>query len=116
MSFRVPYTVSRPGAGSYVRGVWVGAAPATFTIQASAQPADGKTRENPPEGYDSKSVMVLYTDTALQEAQGATVAMPAGRQSDYVTLFGERYDVIAVSPWQNGVISHYRVVVARPKG
>jgi len=107
--FRKPYTITRYSDGAFIQGYWQGDDPTSIAITASVQPATGPDRKNLPEGFDIDSVHILFTDTELH------VAKPGEQQSDTITLFGDEYTVTKVEPWQNDVISHYRVTVARPK-
>lgn len=87
------YTVERfgTGAGAYVDGRWVEAAPSTFTIQASIQPLDERRTFNLPEGIRQSVTLRCYTLTPLLADDQET-----GRQGDRITIDGELYEVAHV--------------------
>lgn len=109
-SFRRPVQVIRRGAGQWVAGRWIdGADGPPHTIMASVQPAtlsDYDTLQALPEGRRVEAMVRVYTDAVLAVAgatdtNGDRIVWPHGpRPGNYL--------VRAVSPWQSGVISHYR--------
>lgn len=110
-SFRRPVQVIRRGAGQWVAGRWIeGADGPLDTIMASVQPAtlseDYDTLQALPEGRRVEAMVRVYTDAVLAVAgaadtNGDRIVWPHGpRPGNYL--------VRAVSPWQSGVISHYR--------
>jgi hypothetical protein len=81
---------------------------------ASVQPATAKDMKNLPEGRRTGAAYALYTDTELLTTiEGDNDAGLDPRKADQITLFGDICEVMNVSPWQNGVISHHRAVVAK---
>lgn len=109
-SFRRPVQVIRRGEGQWVDGRWVaGGDEAPITIMASVQPAtlsDYDTLQALPEGRRVEAMVRIYTDAVLNVAgadgtNGDRVVWPHGPRPG-------KYLVRAVSPWQSGVISHYR--------
>ncbi len=110
MGFRRPQAIRRRAPGQYERGRWVdGAALADITIAASVQPAkagDYDMLQANPEGRRVRAAVRIYTDAVLNVAgqdwtNGDRLVWDAG------PLAGE-YLLVGVSPWQSGVISHYR--------
>ena len=109
-SFRRPVEVIRRGAGQWVAGRWIdGADGPPHTIMASVQPAtlsDYDTLQALPEGRRVEAMVRVYTDAVLAVAgaadtNGDRIVWPHGpRPGNYL--------VRAASPWQSGVISHYR--------
>lgn len=109
-SFRRPVQMIRRGAGQWVAGRWIdGADGPPHTIMASVQPAalsDYDTMQALPEGRRVEAMVRVYTDAVLAVAgaadtNGDRIVWPHGpRPGNYL--------VRAVSPWQSGVISHYR--------
>lgn len=109
-SFRQAVTMRRPAPGSHVAGRWVpGAMGADQTIYASVQPASGEDLERLPEGARNRSAFALFTDTQLQAGDIA-----ARREPDRVVIFDAEHEVLHVEPWQNSVISHFKVIAVRP--
>lgn len=109
-SFRRPVQVIRRAAGQWVGGRWVeGPDGPADTIMASVQPAtlsDDDTLQALPEGRRVEAMVRVYTDAVLTVAgadntNGDRVVWPHGPRPGH-------YLVRAVSPWQSGVISHYR--------
>lgn len=72
--------------------------------QCTAQPLVGDDLINAVEGYDSKSVYTVYTETKVTQGKQGTNIKP-----DEIQINGEWYRVIKVKAWQVGVIPHYEV-------
>ncbi len=104
------YTVTRPGDGAYVVGVWTPTAGSTFPIDASIQPLNGKELRLLPEGFTVDGTKKLYTETLLKA--GANAA-----QSDTVAIGSETWRVIQVSDYQgnvNATLSRfYKAIIAK---
>lgn len=113
MSLRRPYTIRRRAPGAYVNGRWVpGTAGAAETIRASVQPAqlsDYDMLEPLPEGRRVESLVRVYTSVLLQVAGNESPTA----SGDLLDLPQGEYVFMAVSPWQSGIISHYRYLAAR---
>lgn len=110
MSFRRPQVIRKRLPGQYVRGHWQEGAPAPeVTIQASVQPAkagDYDQLQVHPEGRRVRAAVRIYTSADLVVAgqdwtNGDRLVWGVGPQA------GE-YLLVGVSPWQSGVIPHYR--------
>lgn len=109
-SFRKPTQIRRRAAGRWVKGRWVdGADEGIVTIQASVQPlrlVDYDQLQALMEGRRVEAAVRIYTAEALNVAgsndrNGDRLIWPfAPRPGEYL--------VVSVSPWQAGVISHYR--------
>ncbi|CAP41317.1 hypothetical protein [Bordetella petrii] len=110
MGFRRPQTIRPRAEGGYVKGRWVeGADAAPYTIQASVQPArlsDHDVLQPNPEGRRITAAVRIYT-TAVLNVAGQDDQNGDRLVWDRAPHPGE-YLVVAVSPWQSGVISHYR--------
>ncbi|WP_454691132.1 hypothetical protein [Achromobacter aloeverae] len=110
--FRRPVDVKPRAEGQYVQGRWVeGADVAPITILASVQPAtvgDYDRLQPLPEGRRIRAAVRIYTDVLLN------VAGADWRNGDRLiwgaSPFAGEYLIVAVSPWQSGVISHYRYI------
>lgn len=104
MSLRKPLQIQRRAAGAWTAGRWVpGALGAPETILASVQPAtlsDYDKMEPLLEGRRVESIQRVYTDIEMAQA-------------DVVLWRGAEYEVVDVSPWQSGIISHFRYLAAR---
>lgn len=104
--FRVPLTIFRKNAGSYVDGIWVEGSETTIPITASIQPTTGEEMLSLPEGRRNKKTYSLFTSTHIN-------VIVSGKNPDQIEIFGERYEVVRVDPWQNnppvfGIVNHYK--------
>lgn len=104
--FRIPITIYRKAAGAYVNGIWVEGAETTILITASVQPTTGEEMLSLPEGRRNKKTYALFTSTDINVIVGTS-------NPDQVAIFGERYEVVRVEPWQNnptvfGVVNHFK--------
>jgi hypothetical protein len=111
-SFRQTITGKRYNAGGAYNpatGKYVDNGTTTLTIEGSIQPANDKQRANVPEGFDVTSAMAIATDTEMVVSQGD------GPRSDELTIYGEVYEAVWIERWQNDVIPHYWVTMARKK-
>lgn len=104
--FRVPLTIYRKSAGSYVNGFWVEGAETAIPITASIQPTSGEEMLSLPEGRRNRKTYSLFTSTPIQVIVG-------GANPDQITIYGERYEVVRVEPWQNNpgvfkVVNHFK--------
>jgi hypothetical protein len=103
---RQTITVTRRLKGSYVNGVYVSGATSTSTIRASVQPTTSDDLLSLPEGRRSSGSFRLYTNDQISE-QTAT------HDPDIVTLFGEKYEIVKVFKWDNGVIPHLKALALK---
>ena len=59
-----------------------------------------------PEGRRNRKTYSLYSSTKIN-------LISTGTNPDQITIFGERYEVVRVEPWQNradifGIINHFK--------
>lgn len=104
--FRMPITIYRQGVGTYVNGLWVRGAETTIAITASVQPTTGEEMLSLPEARRNRKAYALFTSTPIQ-------LIVTGKNPDQVLIFGERYEVVRVEPWQNknppwGIVNHFK--------
>ncbi|KUE88888.1 hypothetical protein ASL20_09690 [Cupriavidus necator] len=109
-SFRKPTQIRRRTVGRWEGGRWIeGDDTGIETILASVQPvslSDQDELQARLEGRRIEAAVRIYTTAVLNVAgaddrNGDRLIWPHGsRQGDYL--------VVSVSPWQSGVISHYR--------
>lgn len=109
-SFRRSFTVRRAATGAYNDAGFfeVSAEPTEITIEASLQPVSGSDIALLPENRREEELLKIYTDTLLI---GATKG--SDDNCDIVEVNGIDYEVVKVFPWQNSVISHYKVMLAK---
>lgn len=104
-SFRQQVTAYRQGTVSTVNGYRQQTAETSFSIFASIQPVSPSDLESLPEGRRESKAFRLYSDDTLNAV--------GSKNPDQVVLFGERYEVYGVAPWQNNVINHNKYIVAK---
>lgn len=104
--FRKNVPLERSTGGSYVNGRYV-ANTETVTLKASVQPTSEKDLMTLPEGRRDMGSYTLYSEQPIYAAE------QEGQNADIVTLYGDRYEVIDVARWGNGVIDHYKAIVVR---
>ena len=90
-------------AGNVITGV-----SSTFEIKASVQPADRIQMEALPQLRDFKQIFTLFSNSELFTADAENQT-----ESDIVSIYGKDYEVVTVEPWQNGIRSHYKMLVGR---
>ena len=104
--FRIPLSLYRKAAGTYINGIWVEGAETLIPITASVQPTTGEEMLSLPEDRRNSKSYALFTSTKVE-------VIHTGANPDQIVIFGERYEVIRVEPWQNrpavfGIINHYK--------
>ncbi len=107
MGLRKTVTVYRKGSKSFdeTAGAFVGTDDSTFDIQASVQPLSAGEAAAAADVTQGKESYRLYTDTRLQSVEANTT-------SDHVVLpDGQKYEVVDVKDWQNGILPHYKIIV-----
>lgn len=98
------YSASRPGTDTTDgHGRRVAGAAASFTFDASIQPASGRQIKALPEARHTEEIRVVYTVTELR----------GGPRGDIVTIAGEPWEVIRVETWDAYGSVHYRAYIAR---
>jgi len=104
-NFVIP--VTRYGAPVNTDGVVTTPASATFSIRASVQPLkNGDAMQLLEDLRESRENYRVYTDTELLTAD-------TGNQADSMVVFGKEFEVLSVEKWQNGIRSHYKVIISR---
>lgn len=104
--FRVPLTIYRQVGGSYFQGRWTGQTETSFSITASIQPTTGEELMTLPEGRRNRKTYALFTSTKIELIDNA-------QNPDQIDIYGERYEVVRVEPWQNnpsifGIVNHFK--------
>lgn len=84
-------------------------APLIISTTASIQPITGNEMGMLPEGRDAQAKYKLYTSTAMRTVTDLN--------PDQVEIFGERFEVIQVLPWQNNLnfnlVNHYKYIALK---
>lgn len=104
--FRVPLTLYRQNAGSYVNGIWTPTTETALQITASIQPTTGEEMLSLPELRRNKKTYSLFTSTKIN------LLLPL-KNPDQIVIFGERYEIVKVEIWQNNPavfsnVNHYK--------
>lgn len=104
--FRIPVNLYRKAAGTYVNGIWVEGGETLIVITASIQPTTGEEMLSLPEGRRNRKTYSLFTSTKIN-------LISTGTNPDQVEIFGERFEVVRVEPWQNnppvfGIVNHFK--------
>lgn len=105
------YVVTRPAAGTYVKGDYVPGSVATFNITASVQPLDARHVAVLPEGVSVEDTRRLWTATLLQpgraDAEADIVALPSEQGVELFWVFAIE------GPWTMNGRTHYVATIAR---
>lgn len=79
----------------------------TFTINnCTVQPYVGVDTVAATDGFNTSSIYTIFTDTKLSAGKEGT-----SNKADEVMVNDSWCRVVKVKPWQNGLISHYEIVV-----
>lgn len=105
--FRQAITGTRRAPDTLLKGRKIDGAESAISLNGSVQPITGNERQTLPEGIRERARYAIYTDYALR-TDDQTAKTPA----DTLDLFGKKYKVVIVEPWQNGLINHYRAIVS----
>lgn len=106
-SFRKPFTVRRRSPGTRINGRWVEGQESTLTIMASVQPLKLSEMEALPEGRRQSTAVKVYTSERLYGARAERDGQP-GCSPDILEYMGADYEIVGVSPYQSGIIPHYK--------
>ena len=105
---RKKLTVSRiGGASTSPDGTVIPTTPTTFEIRASVQPADKRQLEALPFLRDFQQFYTLFSDNSMNTSQASKT------QADSVSIVGVDYECVTCEQWQNGIRSHYKILVGR---
>jgi len=103
--FRREFIFKRLSGGAYVSGKWVKGTPADIIIRASLQPLTGEELNQLPEGRRTDQTYKMYSSIKLRTVKTDN--------PDYVTIDGNKFEVIQVEPNQNNIINHYKVIIGK---
>lgn len=107
--FRIPLNLYRKNAGAYVNGQWIEGGETVIPITASVQPTTGEEMLSIPEGRRNRKAYALFTSTKIEVIHG----LNNSTNPDQIEIFGERFEVVRVEPWQNnppvfGIVNHFK--------
>jgi len=102
-------SVTRRDAGEYTAGIWVPSGDTTvFSIKASVQPLTARELRSLSEARRNIQSHWIFSSTELLNVDIVGVTNP-----DIVVVDGDNYEVFSTAPWQNGIISHYKMIVQK---
>lgn len=107
---RTPQQIMVRSEGQRTEGRWVDGEETPATIMASVQPAtlgDHDTLRATQGGRRIERVVRIYTDARLN------VAGENKTNGDHLLWEGERYLIIAISPWRTTILRHYRYLASK---
>lgn len=104
--FRIPLNLYRQNPSIYVNGIPQPVIETLIIITASVQPTTGEEMLSLNEARRNKKTYSLFTSTDIN-------LIVSGRNPDQIQIFGERYEIVRVEPWQNnppifGIVNHYK--------
>ncbi|MNQ84479.1 hypothetical protein D3C85_996090 [compost metagenome] len=111
LTHKIPLTIVRRAAGSYVNGDWVEGSTTNIPIEGNIQPVKPHELLIMPEADRSRSWWKMYTDAALRtQKEGA-----GGWDADEVTWKNDRYKVMKIDDWTSGmgILEHSKVWLVR---
>jgi len=109
--FSSAYTVKRKAAGVYTNGRWVEGVETTFTIQGDLQTLAQEEMQSLPEGRRINQTFKLYTETLLNPVIDENGTPKTN--GDIVMVDNQRYEVIAVYPYQKFLLNHYKIAIQK---
>lgn len=106
---KVPVTVYRRAAGSYLDGDWIEGSTSTLTIDMNIQPVKPNELMQFPESERSREWYKVYSAAPLRtQVEGA-----GGYDADEFDWQGHRYKVMKVQNYAMGTLNHWKVWAAR---
>src|SRR3990172_5426976 len=96
---KIPLTILRRVAGSYVAGEWVEGTTSNVPIEVNIQPIKPHELLQFPESERSKVWMRVYSDSLLRTQKEGT----GGYDADEFDFKGERFKVMKVNDWLTGM-------------
>lgn len=108
---KIPLTINRRTAGSYVDGDWVEGTLTDVPIEVNIQPLKDHELMQFPESERTKVWFKFYTESYVRtEKEGL-----GGWDADELTWKGDRYKVMKVQDWtaSMGILEHCRAFCVR---
>lgn len=106
---KIPLTLIRSTAGSYVDGVWVEGTETNVTIDVNIQPLKPSELLILPEADRSRQWWKMYSASEIRMDKQGT----SGWAADEFVYQGDRYKVMKVENYAMGILNHYRALAAR---
>lgn len=106
---KIPITILRKSAGSYVEGEWVPGAEVEVPREVNIQPFKDQDLLLLPESERSREWYKLYcAEELLTLKQGV-----GGHAADEFIWEGDRYKIMKVKYYKMGILDHWRATAAR---
>ena len=106
---KIPLTLIRSAAGSYVDGEWVEGTETNVSIDVNIQPLKEAELLLLPEADRSKQWWKVYSASEMRmDKQGAS-----GWAADEFVYQGDRYKVMKVENYAMGIHNHWKAIAAR---
>ena len=106
---KIPLTILRRVAGSYVNGDWVEGTTTNIPIEVNIQPARDHELMIFPESERSKEWYKLYSaDEIRTQLEGV-----GGYDADEFTFLGKRFKVMKARRYSMGILDHFRGFAVR---
>lgn len=106
--FRKPYTLIRKTGGRVVNNEIVDQVETVIIIKGSLQPATGDDTQSTPQGRYTSAQFKFFTNFKARSSSEYV-----DQNADVIIIDDIRYEVISVFPWQNGVLEHYKLILAQ---
>ncbi|MDF5713568.1 MAG: hypothetical protein PUP93_06685 [Rhizonema sp. NSF051] len=108
---KIPLTIYRKGQGSYVDGDWVTGPDTEVNIQVNIQPLKSYEIQMMPESDRTRVWYRFYSADYARTLKESS----SGWQADEFVWKGDRYKIMKVDDWTNGmsILEHVKVYAAR---
>lgn len=102
------YEVTRTTAGQNIKGRYVPGPKETLQVEGSMQPTTGRELKLPPEGARLRQYFIFYTDQKILNINTKSLG-----DSDVITIDGDTYRAMEITPWRGTDLDHYKTLVWR---
>jgi hypothetical protein len=106
---KIPLTIIRRVAGSYVNGDWVEGTTSNVAIEVNIQPARDHELMIFPESERSKEWYKLYSASEIRTQLEGT----GGNDADEFIFEGKRFKVMKARHYGMGILNHHRALAVR---
>ena len=106
---KIPLTLIRSAAGSYVDGEWVEGTETNVSIDVNIQPLKEAELLLLPEADRGKQWWKMYSASEIRMDKQGT----SGWSADEFVYQGDRYKVMKVENYAMSILNHYKALAAR---
>lgn len=106
--FRKTYTLIRKTEGHVVNNEILDQVETEILIKGSLQPVTGDDTQSTPQGRYTSAQFKFFTNFKARSSSEYT-----DQNADVIIIDDIRYEVISVFPWQNGILNHYKLILAQ---